>query len=126
MATHPTAVQNGIADYVVDLVDTGSTDAQGDLVFMTVGSVEVATLSMANPAFGSAAAGVATAGTIANDSAATGGTIDKFKLVDRDNGTVVEGSCSLVAGGGEMELTSLVIAPGEQVSVSSLTYTAPS
>ena len=126
MATHPVVIRNGISDYVVDKIDIGSTDATGDLVFLTAGDVEVATLAMTNPAFGAAASGVATAATITNDPSATGGTIAKFKIQDRDNTTVVEGSCSLIGGGGEMELTSLVIVAAEEVSISSLTYTAPS
>jgi len=126
MATHTTAVRSGIADYVVDLIDAGTTDANGDLVFLTSGDVEVSTLAMSNPAFGAAAAGVATAATITSDPSATGGTIAKFRLMDRDNAQVFEGSCSLTGNGGEMILSSLVISATEEVRADSLTYAAPS
>lgn len=68
--THPTAVRNAIADLVVDGIDAGA--AAGTLEFQTAGSVEVATLTFSDPAFGAAAAGVATASAITSDSSATG------------------------------------------------------
>lgn len=121
--THITAIRNAIADACVDLIDSGSLDAQGDLVFMTVGDVEVATLPLSNPSFGAAAEGVATANAISDDTNATGGTIAKFKLQDRDNNEVVRGSVTVTSGGGDIELSSLVIGSGDTVSLSSLTYT---
>lgn len=122
--THVTAVRNGMADYVVDLLDVGSTDAQGDLVFMTSGDVEVAILAMSNPAFGAAASGTATASAITDDSSATGGTVALFKVQDRNNGEVFRGTVTATAGGGDIELTSVVIGAGSTVSMTSLTYSA--
>ena len=123
--THVTAVRNVVADAVVDSIDAGATDANGDLEYMTAGDVEVATLAMANPAFGAAAAAVATANAIADDTNATGGTVSKFKLQDRDNGEVLQGSVTATSGGGDIELTNVVIGATDTVSTSSMTYTAP-
>lgn len=120
--THVTAVRNGMADYVVDLIDVGATDPQGDLVFMTSGDVEVATLAMTNPAFGAAAAGTATAAAITDDSSATGGTVALFKIQDRNNAEVFRGTVTATGGGGDIELTSVVIGAGSTVSMTSLTY----
>ena len=61
MATHLVAVRNDIANFVVDKLDAGSGNPNGQLIFCTGGSDEVATLELANPAFGAAAAGVAIA-----------------------------------------------------------------
>lgn len=122
--THVTAVRNGLADYTVDLLDIGSADAQGDLVIMTSGDVEVATLALSNPAFGAAAAGTATASAISDDASATGGTAALFKLQDRDNGEVVRGTVTATGGGGDIELSSVTIGAGSSVSMSSLTYSA--
>jgi hypothetical protein len=122
--THVTAVRNGLADYLVDLLDDGTTDAQGDLVIMTSGDVEVATLALSNPAFGAAASGTATASAITSDSSATGGTAALFKLQDRDNGEVVRGTVTATGGGGDIELSSVTIGAGSTVSISSLTYSA--
>jgi hypothetical protein len=118
-------VRNGLADYVVDIIDTGTGDAQGDLVIMTSGDVEVATLAFSNPAFGAASSGTATANSITADSSATGGTAALFKVQDRDNQEIFRGSVTAVGGGGDIELSSTSIGAGDTVSISSLTYTAP-
>jgi hypothetical protein len=121
--THPTAVRNSIADLVVDLVDAGA--AAGTLEFQTSGDVEVATLTFSDPAFGAAAAGVATANAITADSSATGGTMAKARYKD-SNGTEVT-ACSVTAtgGGGDYQFNSVVVSAGQQVAVSSTIYTAP-
>lgn len=121
--THPATVRNSIADGVVDQLDLGSGTAEGRLVLNTAGDGEVATLNLANPAFGAAAAGVATANAIADDASATGGTTTKFRLQDRDAGIIVEGSVG--TGGTDIILSSNIIAATDTVSISSLTYTAP-
>ena len=121
--THTTAARNAAVDGVVDLIDAGSTDANGDLVIMTSGDVEVAILAMANPAFGAASSAVATAGTITDDTNATGGTAAKFKIQDRDNTEIVQGSVTATGGGGDIELSSVTIGATDTVSMSSLTYT---
>lgn len=122
--THPAAVRNSIADGVVDQLDLGSGNAEGQLILRTSGDVEVATLDMSNPAFGAAAAGVATAAAISDDPSATGGTTTKFTLEDRDSAIIIEGDVG--TGGTDIVLSSNVIAATDTVSISSLTYTAPS
>lgn len=123
MATHSTAARNVIADSAVDLLDVGTTNASARVVFRTSGSAEVATLIMSNPAFGSAASGVATAGAITADSNATGGTIDHAVLTDRDNNVVITGTVGL--SGAEINLSSLSVSAGDTVTLTSLTYTGP-
>lgn len=122
---HASDIRDGFADFFVDKIDIGTTDANGDLVYMTSGDVEVATLAMSNPAFGAAASGIATAAAITDDSSATGGTVAKFKLQNRDNTELVQGSVTATSGGGDIELSSVVIAATDTVSTSSMTYTAP-
>jgi hypothetical protein len=121
--THPAAVRNSIADGVVDQLDLGSTNSTPRLVLNTSGDVEVATLNMSVTSFGAAAAGIATAAAIADDASATGGTTTKFRLTDRDNGIIIEGSVG--TSGTDIVLSSNVIAATDTVSISSLTYTAP-
>ena len=123
--TLTTAARNAACDAVVDLIDGGTTDANGDLVIRTSGDVEVATLAMSNPAFGAAATGVATAATISDDTNATGGTAANFIFQDRDNAEVLQGSVSATGGGGDLELSSVSIGAGDTVSVSSFTVTMP-
>ena len=121
--THPAAVRNDIANLVVDKLDLGTGTTEGRLVLNTAGDAEVATLNLSNPAFGAAAAGIATAATISDDVSATGGTTTKFRLQDRDSGIIIEGSVG--TSGTDIILSSNVIAATDTVSISSLTYTAP-
>jgi hypothetical protein len=83
---------------------------------------------MATPsAFGAAhvTTGIATAGVIAQDSDAAGGTVATATL-DTSGGTVIiHGLVSVPAGGGNLELTNgLTIAAHDIVTCSSLTYQA--
>lgn len=121
--THPTAVRNAIADLVVDKLDVGSGTAEGRLVFQTSGGAAVATLAFANPAFGAASGGVATANAITSDTNAAGGTTTKAELRDRDATPIV--LCEVSTSGSDINLSSVAIGATDTVSVSSLTYTAP-
>ena len=121
--THVTAVRNSIAGVVSSAVDAGV--GAGKMVFMTSGDVEVATLTMSDPAFGAASSGVITANAITRDESATGGTVALFKLTDSADTEVLRGSVTATGGGGDIELTSVTITAGEPVEVSSYTYTAP-
>jgi uncharacterized membrane protein len=122
--THPTAVRQGIADFVVDQLDEGT--PPGTLVFQTSGDVEVATLTFANPAFGAAdGSAIATAGAIASDTNATGGTIAKARLKNNAGTDKIICSVTGTGGGGDIELNSVVVSAGQQVSLSSLTYAGP-
>ena len=123
MPTLATATRNAACNAVVDLIDGGSGDAAGDIQFQTSGSSEVATLSFANPAFGAAATGVATANAITSDTDANGGTTTKAIIRDRANATVME--CTVGTSGAEINLSSVAIGAGDTVSLSALTVTQP-
>ena len=120
--THPTGVRNTLADTVVDLVDAGA--SAGTLEIQTSGDVEVATLTFSDPAFGSAAAGTATANSITDDTNATGGTAAKFEANDSDDAQVFLGA--VATSGSDINLSSVTIGSGDTVSITSLTYSAPS
>lgn len=122
---HTVGAQNACADAVVDLCDVGATDPGGDLRFRTSGDAEVAILALtATTAFGAAAAGIATASAITDDTNATGGTIANFILQDRANAEVLEGTVTVTSGGGDIELSSIIIGAGDTISMTSLTYDA--
>ncbi|CAM0043778.1 virion structural protein [Vibrio phage K406] len=123
MATHTTAIRNSIADHVVDLIDGGTGNATGQLIFRTSGSAEVATLNMSNPAFGSATGGVATAAAITDDTNATGGTVATCELVNRDGDVIVQGTVGTT--GTDIIVSSTTIPVGATITVTNLTYTAP-
>ena len=122
--THTTAIRNGMVDYVVDAIDGGTTDTTGDLVIMTSGDVEVATLSWtATPAFGASSTGTATMNAINDDTNATGGTAALFKFQNRDNTEIFRGVVG--TSGEDLNLSSLAIGATDTVSITSFTYTGP-
>jgi hypothetical protein len=121
--THPTAVRDGITDFVVDQLDEGT--PPGTLVFQTSGDVEVATLTFNNTAFGASSSATATANAIVSDSSATGGTIAKARLKNAAGTDKIICSVTATGGGGDIELNSVVVSAGQVVSMSSLTYSAP-
>lgn len=121
--THSTATRNAMANAIDDQANSGVANPNAQLVLMAAGDVEVATLEMSNPAFGAASNGTITANAITADPSATGGTVVAFKVVDRDGAEVYRGS--VATSGADLNMTSTTIAATEQVSVSSLAYTAP-
>lgn len=121
--THTTTIRNALADYVVDQLDLST--PPGRLVMQTAGGTTVAFLTLSNPAFGSAATGTATASAITADSNAVGGTIAKAELRQGSNTAIVLCSVTATGGGGDIQLNSVVISAGQQVSITSLTYSAP-
>lgn len=129
--THITAVRNGLADYVVDLIDVGSTNAAGHVqISKTAGNYAganlLAEIALANPAFGAASSGTATAlGVPVEDSSADNtGTALEFRVVDRNVAEVFKGTVTATGGGGDMELSSTAITAGDAVRINSFTYTA--
>lgn len=118
--TLATTMRNAIADAVDTLVGTTAT-----IEFQTSGDVEIATLTLGNPAFGSAAAGVITlSGTPLSDSNATGGTMAKFKIksggtTDQITGTVGTSGQDINFPGG------LTVGAGDTVTLTSFTITCP-
>lgn len=121
--THATSTRNSIADLIDDLINAGN--SAGILEFQTSGGVEVATLTFSDPAFGAAVNGTITAGAITDDTNATGGTIAKAVFKDSDGNAVLECSVTATGGGGDIELSSVIISAGQTVGLNSLTYTAP-
>lgn len=126
--TRSVGVRNSDANAVAAAVDTGTTNTEGAVVYMTSGDVEVATMRMSNPAFGSAASGSITANAISSDNNATGGTVALFKVVDRDDTEIFRGTVGLDGSGEDLELdpdvVSLTISAAAIVGISSFTYTA--
>jgi hypothetical protein len=90
----------------------------------TAGSVTVATLTFSNTSF-TTSAGVATAAAITSDTNAVGGTIAKAELRNAAGTAIILCSVTATGGGGDIQLSSVVISAGQTVALTSLTYTAP-
>jgi hypothetical protein len=132
---HPTTVRNGIADYVVDLVDAGA--GAGFIAFFTSAytadlaaalgtAAELARLTMSDPAFAAAGSGQSAANSITADTDVAAGTVASFGVFDSNNNLVFKGDVtSDDVGTGSIQLSSVDLGSGDTLSLSSLTYTAP-
>ena len=123
--THATATRTSIATAVKDAIDAGTA---GKLVFRTSGSLGAlgtacATLTLTDPC-GSVTNGVLTFSTITSDTNAAGGTVATATLQTSADTVCVH--CAVGTSGSDINLSSLTVGVGDTVSVSSLTYTAPS
>jgi hypothetical protein len=124
--THVTAIRNSLADLVVDAIDVGTTDASGDLIVQTAADATLCTINLnAPPAFGAASSGTATANGLPKEGTATAaGTAAKFRVRNRDNSEVFQGTVTTTGGGGDMELSSTTIAINDVIRINTFTYTA--
>ena len=123
--THVTSVRNTLADAVVDISDTGSSNSTGKIRIQTSGDATLVDIDLANPAFGAAASGTATAlGVPHEGTAGATGTAAKFRVLDRDDGEIFQGTVTVSAGGGDMELSSVSITTSDVVRINSFTYSA--
>lgn len=123
--THSSTAKNAATNAVVDLLDAASSKLVFRASPSSVGSpgTAVATLTFDTPAFGAAAAGIATAGAIASDTNAAGGTVAFASL--ETSGGIIHIHCAVAASGSDIDMSNgLVVAAGDTVSCSSLTYQA--
>jgi len=123
--THSVAARNAATNAVIGLLGASS-----KLVFHPAGSTvatpgaAIATLPFTTPtSFGTASVGVATAAPITSDTNAVGGTVAFASFQTSANAPVVH--CAVAASGADINMTNgLVVAAGDTVSCSSLTYSA--
>ena len=127
MTTHSVAARNAATDAVLALIGA-SANLKLHPTGSTVGTpgADLAVLPLTTPTpFGAAVAGVATAAPITTDVNTAAGTVAFGSLQTSGNAAVVHFTVSAPVGGGEAELTGgLVLGAGDEVSCSSLTYTA--
>lgn len=121
--SHGTATRTAVADTVVDRIDAGS--GAGKIVIRSGTSV-LATVILADPAFGNAASGVAALLGVPLDDASTGsGDADNFLAQDSDGNTVFAGSVTATGGSGDLTLNTITIVAPELVTITGGAYTAP-
>lgn len=129
---HSNAARTAAADATVDLVDvsgpgtlklytgaipaTPNTAATGTLL---------ATIVLANPAFGASVDGVATAAAIASVNAVATGTAGYGRVGDGLDAPVIDLDVTATGGGGAIELSSVSVVSGGPVNITSFTYTQP-
>jgi hypothetical protein len=120
-----TGVRNSMCNALVDAIDAGSTNANGKIRGYTAAFASMLfECDFANPAFGAAASGVATANAIADEtSAPAAGDAAVGRVVDRDLATVFE--FTIGTSGADLILNSVSISLGAVVSITSMTVTQP-
>lgn len=133
----PTGVRNAACDAVVDLLDAGTgagtieirTGSQPASANDAATGTLLATVTLADPAFGSAGAatpGVATlAGTPRTATGAAAGTAGWFRAKDSSGATVLDGSVTVTGGGGDLEVNTVTVSVGVSVSITGGTVTMP-
>lgn len=123
---HSTTARDAATNAVVDLLDA----AASKLVFRVGGTLgspgaAAATLTFATPAFGASSSGTSTAGAIASDTNAAGNASSVSKASLQTSGGTIHIYCDVAASASDINMSNgLVIASGDTVSCSSLTYTA--
>ena len=118
--TLATTMRSAIADAVDATIGTTAT-----LELQDSGNTEIATISLANPAFGNAASGVITLeGVPLSDTNATGGTMAKFQI--KSGGSTVQISGTVSTTGADINFSGgLVVGAGDTVTITALTITCP-
>ena len=116
--THQDNARNTMVNAVTALANSGS------LIFYQADTTTpVATIVLGNPAFGAAVAGVATAeGLPLVDTNVAGGTTTNFKIRTSGAAEVLSGLVN--TSGADINLSSTTLNNGDQLSISTLTYTA--
>ena len=125
------AARNAAADGVVDLLDAGAgvgyieirTGTQPANPATAASGTLLVTVPLADPAFGAAASGTATAAAIADATAVASGTATWFRGFDSDANAVIDGSAGET--GTDLILDDAAIIEGGTVSISSWTITMP-
>lgn len=117
--TLQTNARNAAASAVGTLLNGGT------IVFQTAASATAATVTFNATAFGAPATGTITANAITADTNVVGGTITKFEARNSSAAVVFTGTVTATGGGGDITLSSVTLAAGEKLEVTSFTYTQP-
>ena len=127
-----TTARNGACDGIVDGIDAGAgagtikvyTGAQPATVAGNPSGTLLGTLTFSDPAFGAAAAGVATASAITSDvSADNSGTCEHAAIYDSNANPLSD--MDAAQGSGSLNFDNNVIVAGGVIAISAMTVTVP-
>lgn len=130
--THSSTMRDAMAGAVSTAIDAGGA---GSLEFQTSASAtsvaagstaEVATITFETTAFSTAVAGVISASSLPkSDTTPTGSTapVSAFTIFDGNDLRIMSGGVAV--SGSDINLSSLTISTGDTVTLTALTYTAP-
>lgn len=89
------------------------------------GQVLLATVTLGDPAYGSATAGTVTGADPASVNAVASGTAAWFRQTDNSGDVVMDGDVTVTGGGGTMTLSTVALTTGSPVDITSLSLTMP-
>lgn len=130
----PTATRNAACDAIVDSADAGSgagtiqirSGTQPASANDVASGTLLATVTLADPAFGAASSGSASlAGTPRAATGVAAGTAGWFRLLDSTGATVLDGSVTATGGGGDLTLNTTTISTGLAIEITSGSVTMP-
>lgn len=121
----PTASRNAAADAVVDRVDLGSgagtmeirSGSQPASANDAASGTLLATVTLPDPAFGSASSGAAAINDPGPVTGVAAGTAGWFRIKDSDSNTVMDGSVGASGSGADLELATTTISVGLTVDI---------
>lgn len=129
--------RNAACQAILNLIDAGSALPNGYIEIRSgtkpaspqappTDGLLLATLSLSNPAFGAPASGTATANAIAPDTSIDNtGRASWFRIYNRDNGAVIDGTITAAGGGGDITFDSVDFVKNGTVQLNSLSATMP-
>ena len=129
-----TASNNAVCDALVDLIDGGAaagtiqirSGIQPATANLAATGTLLGTLTWGDPAFGAAAAGVATANSITSDTSAdASGTATWARILDSDSNTIFDCDAGEAADSATITLNSKTISAGVEIEITSFTVTHP-
>lgn len=108
-------------------VDSGTGDATGDLQILTSADVVLATVVLANPAFGSpdASAIISLLGVPLSVAITADGVAAKFRVRNRANAVIYSGNVTVTGGGGSLQVATTAFVTGATTTVTSGTFQQP-
>jgi hypothetical protein len=128
-----TAARNAMADALVGLFDAGSAAATVEIrtgsqpaspASGATGTL-LATITLQDPAFGSAANGSAAVAGSPSSVGVAAGSAGWFRVKDSNGVAVEDGNCGASGSGADMELSNVSIAVDQTVTITSWTITVP-
>tara|TARA_R110000751_G_scaffold93925_3_gene183339 strand:- start:587 stop:1003 length:417 start_codon:yes stop_codon:yes gene_type:complete len=131
-----TSARNAACDAVVGKIDGGSANSSGYIEIRTspraaspqaaASGTLLASLNFSNPAFQSSVNGVSKANTIADDSSIDAtGVAAWFRFYDRDSNSVIDGTITIVGGGGDLEFNNIQFVKEGSAQVHEFSITMP-
>lgn len=128
-----TTARNAAVNAVTGLIDAGagagtidirSGSQPADPQTAATGTL-LATVTLSDPAAGSASAGSATITDPVSTTGLAAGTAGWFRIKDSTGAAVMDGDVTATGGGGSLTLSTTTISVGVTVDIGALTYTQP-